>query len=57
VLISPQDIDLWAETMKELLRDPAQLTELQAKGYARAETFTWTRTAAETYRVYKDVVR
>jgi glycosyltransferase involved in cell wall biosynthesis len=57
VLISPNDGDLWAETMKDLLGNPAHLADLRSKGYARAETFSWTRTAAETYTVYKDVAR
>jgi glycosyltransferase involved in cell wall biosynthesis len=57
VLIPPDDTGLWAETMKSLLADPAPLADLRVKGYARAATFTWTRTAAETYAVYTDVAR
>lgn len=54
VLISPHDIDAWAETIRDLLHDPARLAELREKGFARAETFSWSRTAQETYRVYRE---
>lgn len=57
VLISPRDTDLWAETLIEILSDPDRRAELTAKGLARTEEFSWTRTAEETYRVYQEVVR
>ena len=57
VLIPPTDVDRWAETMKTLVCDPAGLADLRARGHARADQYSWTRTAAETYRVYQDVAR
>ena len=52
VLISPRDTSLWAETMREILRDPAWRAELSRRGLACAAEFSWTRTAEATYRVY-----
>lgn len=57
VLIPPTDVDLWADSMRNLLRDSARRHDLRTKGFARAETFSWRRTAQETYDIYKDVAR
>lgn len=57
VLISPHDVDAWAEAMRDLLHSPAQMAELRERGLARAETFSWSRTAEETYRVYQEIAR
>jgi glycosyltransferase involved in cell wall biosynthesis len=53
VLLDPRDIDGWAEALVTLLRDPARRAELVRRGRARAAGFTWSRTAAETYAVYR----
>lgn len=55
VLIPAEDTDHWAETMRDLLRDESRRSELRELGFARAEMFSWDRTAQETYDVYKDV--
>jgi glycosyltransferase involved in cell wall biosynthesis len=57
VLISPRDEDLWAETMRELLLNPERLADMSERGRARADGFSWTRTAEETYRVYQETSR
>lgn len=57
VLIPPRDVDLWAETMRDLLLDPARLAAMSERGRARADEFSWTRTAEETYRVYQEIAR
>jgi glycosyltransferase involved in cell wall biosynthesis len=57
VLIPPGDVELWAETMLELLRDSGRRQALRTAGFARAATFSWKRTAQETYGIYKDVAR
>lgn len=57
VMISPNDTDLWAETMRELLRDESRREELVRKGRERATRFSWEHTAAETLRVYREVAR
>lgn len=55
VLIPADDVDIWAESMRDLLRDEPRRLHLRALGFARAESFSWNRTAQETYNVYKDV--
>lgn len=57
VLISPLDVDAWAETIRDLLRDPARLAELRAKGLERADQFSWVSTAEQTWRVYEEIAR
>ena len=57
VMITPTDVDGWAETMRALLRDPARRDDLRERGFARASEFSWVRTAAETYRVYREVAQ
>lgn len=57
VLIPPGDVDLWAETMRDLLRDSSHRNELRTQGFARAERFSWRRTAQETYDIYREVAR
>lgn len=55
VLIPANDIDAWAESMRMLLQDESRRMELQKRGFERANTFSWDRTAQETYDVYKAV--
>ena len=57
VLIPPDDIGAWAETMRALLRDPAARGALGARGRERSAAYSWERTAAATYRVYREVGR
>lgn len=55
VLISAGDINQWAESIRDLLRDESRRLHLRDLGLARANAFSWDRTAQETYNVYKDV--
>ncbi len=55
VLVSPDEVDAWADALISLLSDRSRLESMRQGGYARAERFTWSRTAAETYSVYRDV--
>lgn len=57
MMIPPKDTDLWAETMRDLLSDEARRADLRQRGLARAATFSWERTARETYDVYKALAR
>lgn len=57
VLIPPTDVDLWAESMLALLRDDVRRAELRERGFARAQQFSWQRTAQETYDTYREVAR
>lgn len=55
VLIPADDVDAWAESIRDLLRDETRRLHLRDLGFARADAFSWDRTAQETYNVYKDV--
>jgi alpha-1,3-rhamnosyl/mannosyltransferase len=48
VYVDPRDTDSIAGGLGEALGDPARLADLAASGLARARTFSWDRTAAET---------
>ena len=55
VMIPAHDVDLWAESIRELLGDESRRLHLRDLGFARADAFSWDRTAQETYNVYKEV--
>lgn len=55
VLIPASDVDLWAESIRDLLRNETRRLHLRDLGFARADAFSWDRTAQETYNVYKEV--
>lgn len=47
VLLSPEDKDLWVETVKKLMDGSAKRNELSAKGVTWARNFTWEKKAEE----------
>ena len=51
ILVDPQDAYAIGEAMKKLITDEGLRNELQAKGLARARTFTWQRTAQKTLEI------
>lgn len=51
------DVSAWAEAMRGLLVDSGRRAEMSEAGLARAATFSWERTARETWRVYREVSR
>lgn len=55
VLIPADEVDTWAESIRQLLRDDSHRLHLRDLGFARADAFSWDRTAQETYDVYKEV--
>ena len=52
-LVDPTDEDAIADALTRVLSDEALVHDLRARGLERAKGFTWTRTAAETERVYR----
>ena len=56
VLLSPHDVERWAETIPSLLGDADCRAELAKQGRARAATLTWERTAAATRALYDEVL-
>lgn len=56
LLFDPQDVDGIAEAMQRVLADTALRQEMRQRGLARAQQFTWERTARETAAVYRQVL-
>jgi glycosyltransferase involved in cell wall biosynthesis len=54
VVVEGRDPAAYVEAMERLSDDPGDREELIHKGWARARTFTWQRTAAMTADVYRD---
>ena len=54
---APLDGGGFAEAMKLLVSDQARRSELCARGLEQAATFSWDKTAALTWDVYRDVAR
>lgn len=53
ILVSPLDVDVIAESLRQLLEDPVFAHGLAQQGLRRASGFSWKRTAAETIDVYR----
>jgi glycosyltransferase involved in cell wall biosynthesis len=51
--VAPTDDDGLAAAIRRVLTDPVLAADLRLRGLARAACFSWTRTAAETARVYR----
>lgn len=56
VLVEPHDTDQHIETLRRLVADVEQRDRMAQAGRTFAEERTWDRTAAETLRVYHDVL-
>lgn len=52
VLLDPGDGAGWAASLDAIIEQPGRRAALAEAGRARAATFTWERTARETYEVY-----
>ncbi len=57
ILADPGDPGDFCDAMTRVLGDPRKVTEMQTKGTARAKQFSWDRTARETIKVYRDVLK
>lgn len=56
ILVDPNDVDGFAESMARVLGDAALAGNMRRDGLARAATFSWERTARETLAVYEKVL-
>ncbi|MBU3604148.1 glycosyltransferase family 1 protein [Polynucleobacter sp. AP-Kaivos-20-H2] len=52
ILVEPENIDSIADAMHLLINRSATVTENIIKGYAMAQQFTWSKTTAETQKIY-----
>jgi glycosyltransferase involved in cell wall biosynthesis len=55
ILIDPRNVEQWSMELARMMENGALRTELSERGRARALTFSWDRTAAETVAVYRRV--
>ncbi|HEU0164234.1 MAG TPA: glycosyltransferase family 1 protein, partial [Thermomicrobiales bacterium] len=55
VMVAPDDRAGWSEAIVRILRDAVLRDDLRARGLARAAGFSWERTAAQTYDIYRTV--
>ncbi len=53
ILIQPDDIDSWADSMTEIANSNEMREKLVNSGLARAETFSWEKCARITHDVYE----
>ena len=56
LLVDPSSSDELSAALLCVLEDTAERAALASAGLARAQTFSWRRTAAETIQVYRDVL-
>ncbi|MCR6545324.1 glycosyltransferase family 4 protein [Dehalobacterium formicoaceticum] len=56
LLVNPHDLLALAGAMHRVLTEPVLEQELRKKGLRRAESFSWTKTAAQTIKVYQEVL-
>jgi glycosyltransferase involved in cell wall biosynthesis len=55
-LLDPEDPDAWSAAMLDLLADGDERARLSEAGRLRAQTFSWSLTAAKTLDAYRDVL-
>lgn len=53
LLVAPDDGNGFAQQILHVLENPEKAAQLRAKGLARAQEFSWRRTAVETLQVYE----
>jgi len=56
LLLDPDDEPAWIEAIDRVVGDAAYAARLRDAGLARARTFSWQRTAAETARIYRKLL-
>jgi len=54
-LVDPEDVDDIHRGLAELLADPELRQTMRARGLEQAATFSWRRTAAETFALYREL--
>ncbi|MDP3056996.1 MAG: glycosyltransferase family 1 protein [bacterium] len=57
IFIDPNNTDHWAREIVSLINNKSRQSELIRLGAAQAKKYTWEKTAEETLRVYKNIVK
>jgi glycosyltransferase involved in cell wall biosynthesis len=55
LLVDPEQIDSIADALVRLTRDPGMCNDLVARGYRRAQEFTWASAIGKIWSVYQEV--
>jgi glycosyltransferase involved in cell wall biosynthesis len=55
ILVDPKNPKAICEGIAEVFSDPQKQAQMRQNGPVQAQQFSWTRTAAETYKVYQEV--
>ncbi|MEI2581708.1 glycosyltransferase family 4 protein [Scytonema sp. PRP1] len=53
ILVDPKDKDALCQAMLNILTDSTLVQDLRQKGFARSQSFSWSKCAADTVEVYK----
>jgi glycosyltransferase involved in cell wall biosynthesis len=56
ILVAPDDLRGWADSLREVITVPRLADALRARGFARAAEFSWQRTALATREVYREAL-
>ncbi len=56
ILVPPNEAEGWAQAMEKIVRDPTIRQGLVDKGKTRVATFSWERTAQQTWEVLRSLV-
>lgn len=57
LLIEPEALDLWVDSLEQVLTNEPLRDSLREKGYLQAGHFTWEQTALDTLAVYEEIPR
>ena len=56
LLLRPEDPAAWARTLLDVLTNQRLAERLRTSGFARAQTYSWDRTALATRDVYREAL-
>ena len=56
IVLDHYDMDLWRDAIAQILSDQAACHDLIQRGIKVASQYTWTRTAAQTLAVYRNIL-
>lgn len=56
IMVDPKDEEALCQAMLNLLTDSTLCQELRQKGFARSQSFSWDKCAADTVEVYKKIM-
>jgi glycosyltransferase involved in cell wall biosynthesis len=56
LLVDPEDVDAIHAAINQLMRDERLAADLTRRGLARANEFTWEKSAEQTWKAYQRVL-